>query len=162
MFMCRDVQRSVQDLRTSLPSQTDPNPSWRRLSSPLGGLTLLPFAHPRAGEGCRPLLDVPISPGHTFGPAVAEILQRYHREREASRQVAAMLPSRAPARGRGRRWCPSVTTVTWTIPIPTGRPEASMAAYPAYQRPGRQLQRNHPRQPPRQSPAQPQQPQQGP
>ncbi|MGH0155937.1 UNVERIFIED_CONTAM: hypothetical protein FKN15_043459 [Acipenser sinensis] len=36
------------------------------------------------------LLDVPISPEHTFGPAVEEILQRYHRECEASRQVAAL------------------------------------------------------------------------
>ncbi|MGH0144033.1 UNVERIFIED_CONTAM: hypothetical protein FKN15_001508 [Acipenser sinensis] len=36
----------------------------------------------------------PISPGHTFGPAVEEILQRSHQESEASRQIASMLPSR--------------------------------------------------------------------
>ncbi|MGH0124792.1 UNVERIFIED_CONTAM: hypothetical protein FKN15_074493 [Acipenser sinensis] len=41
------------------------------------------------------LLDASISPGHTFGPAVEEILQHSHREREAPRQVAAMLPPRA-------------------------------------------------------------------
>ncbi|MGH0120110.1 UNVERIFIED_CONTAM: hypothetical protein FKN15_063331 [Acipenser sinensis] len=43
------------------------------------------------------LLEVPISPGYTFGPAVEEILQCSHKEQEASQQVAAMLPSRAPA-----------------------------------------------------------------
>ncbi|MGH0125438.1 UNVERIFIED_CONTAM: hypothetical protein FKN15_045358 [Acipenser sinensis] len=42
------------------------------------------------------LLEAYISPGHTFGPVVEEILQRSHKEREASRQVTAMLPSRAP------------------------------------------------------------------
>ncbi|MGH0159869.1 UNVERIFIED_CONTAM: hypothetical protein FKN15_038438 [Acipenser sinensis] len=36
-------------------------------------------------------LDAPISPVHTFGPVIEEILQRSHREREASRQVAALL-----------------------------------------------------------------------
>ncbi|MGH0134365.1 UNVERIFIED_CONTAM: hypothetical protein FKN15_072355 [Acipenser sinensis] len=47
------------------------------------------------------LLDVPISPGHTLGPAVEEILQRSHRECEASRQVATCsLP--ALLRGAGR------------------------------------------------------------
>ncbi|MGH0119323.1 UNVERIFIED_CONTAM: hypothetical protein FKN15_002126 [Acipenser sinensis] len=45
------------------------------------------------------LLDIAISPGHTFRPAVEEILQHSHREREASRQVAAMLPSCAPDTG---------------------------------------------------------------
>ncbi|MGH0160973.1 UNVERIFIED_CONTAM: hypothetical protein FKN15_057773 [Acipenser sinensis] len=44
------------------------------------------------------LLDVPISPGPTFGPAVEEILQRAHRERKESRQVAALLPSHASSR----------------------------------------------------------------
>ncbi|MGH0134630.1 UNVERIFIED_CONTAM: hypothetical protein FKN15_029710 [Acipenser sinensis] len=43
------------------------------------------------------LLDAPISPGHTFRPVVEELLQRSHREQEASQQVAAMLPSHAPA-----------------------------------------------------------------
>ncbi|MGH0116790.1 UNVERIFIED_CONTAM: hypothetical protein FKN15_051516 [Acipenser sinensis] len=42
------------------------------------------------------LLDAPISPGHTFRPAVEEILQCSYREREASQQVAAMLRSHAP------------------------------------------------------------------
>ncbi|MGH0132293.1 UNVERIFIED_CONTAM: hypothetical protein FKN15_059377 [Acipenser sinensis] len=42
------------------------------------------------------LLDAPISPGHTFGPAVDEILYCSHRECEASQQVAALLPPRAP------------------------------------------------------------------
>ncbi|MGH0138979.1 UNVERIFIED_CONTAM: hypothetical protein FKN15_025377 [Acipenser sinensis] len=43
------------------------------------------------------LLDTPISPGHTFGPAVEEILQRSHWECETSWQVAALLPPRTPA-----------------------------------------------------------------
>ncbi|MGH0122658.1 UNVERIFIED_CONTAM: hypothetical protein FKN15_045468 [Acipenser sinensis] len=84
---------------------------------------------PRASPGLKPsrpcsdkkaLLDAPISPGHRFGPAVEEILQCSQREREASRQVAAMLPSRAPVQERMRCWCPPVTqTVTRTVPIPT-------------------------------------------
>lgn len=72
------------------------------------------------------LLDAPIFPGHTFEPAVEEILQRSHREREVSRQVAVMLSSRAPARERGKLWRLAVTTVTRTVPIPTApRGEAS-------------------------------------
>ncbi|MGH0175767.1 UNVERIFIED_CONTAM: hypothetical protein FKN15_071388 [Acipenser sinensis] len=38
------------------------------------------------------LLDAPISPGHTFGPVVEEILQCSNRECEESQQVAAILP----------------------------------------------------------------------
>ncbi|MGH0172364.1 UNVERIFIED_CONTAM: hypothetical protein FKN15_069348 [Acipenser sinensis] len=55
------------------------------------------------------LLDAPVSPGHTFGPAVEETLHRSHREREPSQQVASMLPSRAPVQERRRRWRPPVT-----------------------------------------------------
>ncbi|MGH0124455.1 UNVERIFIED_CONTAM: hypothetical protein FKN15_018775 [Acipenser sinensis] len=66
------------------------------------------------------LLDTSITPGHTFGPAVEEILQCSHREQEASQQVAAMLPSRTLVRERMRRWCPPVPqTVTHKVPIPT-------------------------------------------
>ncbi|MGH0127688.1 UNVERIFIED_CONTAM: hypothetical protein FKN15_021518 [Acipenser sinensis] len=66
------------------------------------------------------LLDAPISPGHTFGPAVEEILQRSHREREASWQEAALLPPRASAWGRSSLWrAPQMWTVTGTVPIPT-------------------------------------------
>ncbi|MGH0151682.1 UNVERIFIED_CONTAM: hypothetical protein FKN15_019753 [Acipenser sinensis] len=39
-----------------------------------------------------PLLDAPITPGHTFGPAVEEMLQRSVRAREASQQMAKMWP----------------------------------------------------------------------
>ncbi|MGH0157706.1 UNVERIFIED_CONTAM: hypothetical protein FKN15_056837 [Acipenser sinensis] len=102
------------------------------------------------------LLDAPISPGHTFGPAVEEILQRSHRQLER--------PSHAPSRGRGRRWCPAVTMVTRTILIPMAsrgdlkhRLQASVArsrqqgrgnegrGAPVHQRPWRQFQRNRPR-----------------
>ncbi|MGH0136498.1 UNVERIFIED_CONTAM: hypothetical protein FKN15_007900 [Acipenser sinensis] len=38
-------------------------------------------------EAKSALLDVPISPGHTFGPAVEEILRRSHRECKASWQI---------------------------------------------------------------------------
>ncbi|MGH0147494.1 UNVERIFIED_CONTAM: hypothetical protein FKN15_055348 [Acipenser sinensis] len=37
-----------------------------------------------------PLLDAPITPGHTFGPAVEELLQRSVKAREASQQMAKM------------------------------------------------------------------------
>ncbi|MGH0121016.1 UNVERIFIED_CONTAM: hypothetical protein FKN15_068712 [Acipenser sinensis] len=40
------------------------------------------------------LLDAPISPGHTFGPAVEEMLQRSVKAREASQQLAKMWPSK--------------------------------------------------------------------
>ncbi|MGH0146882.1 UNVERIFIED_CONTAM: hypothetical protein FKN15_045579 [Acipenser sinensis] len=54
-----------------------------------------------------PLLDAPISPGHTFGPAVEEMLQRSVKAREASQQLAKMWPSK-PFQPRGpqeRQWC---------------------------------------------------------
>ncbi|MGH0157485.1 UNVERIFIED_CONTAM: hypothetical protein FKN15_033734 [Acipenser sinensis] len=41
-----------------------------------------------------PLLDAPISPGHTFGPAVEEMLQRSVKAREASQQLAKMWTSK--------------------------------------------------------------------
>ncbi|MGH0140759.1 UNVERIFIED_CONTAM: hypothetical protein FKN15_026149 [Acipenser sinensis] len=50
------------------------------------------------------LLDLPISPGHTFGSAMEEILQRSHQELEASRQVAKLLSPRASVWGRSSRW----------------------------------------------------------
>ncbi|MGH0170033.1 UNVERIFIED_CONTAM: hypothetical protein FKN15_077959 [Acipenser sinensis] len=42
------------------------------------------------------LLDAPISPGHTFGPAVEKILQCSHWKWGVSRQVVSILPSHAP------------------------------------------------------------------
>ncbi|MGH0170665.1 UNVERIFIED_CONTAM: hypothetical protein FKN15_059652 [Acipenser sinensis] len=39
-----------------------------------------------------PLLDAPITPGHTFGPAVEEMLQRSAKAWEASQQMARMWP----------------------------------------------------------------------
>ncbi|MGH0117797.1 UNVERIFIED_CONTAM: hypothetical protein FKN15_039968 [Acipenser sinensis] len=79
------------------------------------------LAVPGQGPGYRPaLLDAPISPGHTFGPAVEEILQHSHREQEASRQVALMLPSHASVRERMRCWRPPVKqTMTRMVLIPT-------------------------------------------
>ncbi|MGH0170524.1 UNVERIFIED_CONTAM: hypothetical protein FKN15_002728 [Acipenser sinensis] len=41
-----------------------------------------------------PLLDAPITPGHTFGPAVEEMLQRSAKAREASRCNAQLKPKR--------------------------------------------------------------------
>ncbi|MGH0162201.1 UNVERIFIED_CONTAM: hypothetical protein FKN15_054623 [Acipenser sinensis] len=40
------------------------------------------------------LLDTPITPGHTFGSAVEEMLQRSHREHKVSQEIASMHPSR--------------------------------------------------------------------
>ncbi|MGH0156293.1 UNVERIFIED_CONTAM: hypothetical protein FKN15_038624 [Acipenser sinensis] len=53
-----------------------------------------------------PLLDAPISPGHTFGPAVEEMLQRSVKEHEASQQLAKMWPSKPfqPRRPQERQW----------------------------------------------------------
>ncbi|MGH0123276.1 UNVERIFIED_CONTAM: hypothetical protein FKN15_021016 [Acipenser sinensis] len=66
------------------------------------------------------LLDAPISPGHTFGPVVEEILQRSHWECEASRQVAALFPPRVSAWGRSNLWqAPQTRNVTRTVPVPT-------------------------------------------
>ncbi|MGH0159208.1 UNVERIFIED_CONTAM: hypothetical protein FKN15_036972 [Acipenser sinensis] len=107
------------------------------------------------------LLGVPISPGHTFRPAVEEILQRSHREQD----VALMLPSCAPVWERMRRWRPPVTQIVnrtvLILTVPRGdlrhRLQASMAANnqcrlqgrgnaghgaPAQQRSGRQFQRH--------------------
>ncbi|MGH0163920.1 UNVERIFIED_CONTAM: hypothetical protein FKN15_046174 [Acipenser sinensis] len=66
------------------------------------------------------LLDAPISPGHTFGPAVEEILQKSHRVHDSSQQMAALLPPCSSAWGRWSRWQASQTrTVTRTVPVPT-------------------------------------------
>ncbi|MGH0125104.1 UNVERIFIED_CONTAM: hypothetical protein FKN15_059281 [Acipenser sinensis] len=53
-----------------------------------------------------PLLDAPISPGHTFGPAVEEMLQCSVKAREASQQLAKMWPSKPyqPRRPQERQW----------------------------------------------------------
>ncbi|MGH0116180.1 UNVERIFIED_CONTAM: hypothetical protein FKN15_074821 [Acipenser sinensis] len=53
-----------------------------------------------------PLLDAPISPGHTFDPAVEEMLQRSIKAREASQQLAKMWPSKPfqPRRPQERQW----------------------------------------------------------
>ncbi|MGH0125946.1 UNVERIFIED_CONTAM: hypothetical protein FKN15_025166 [Acipenser sinensis] len=130
------------------------------------------------------LLDEPISPGHTFGPAMEEILQRSHRKCEASRQVAALLPPRAFTWGRLSRWqAPQTRTVTRTDPVPTallgdlghrlqGTPAASNRAQPAgrgnaghgqstHHRHRRHFQGQRPKQPAQTSPPQFQQPEQG-
>ncbi|MGH0128348.1 UNVERIFIED_CONTAM: hypothetical protein FKN15_055774 [Acipenser sinensis] len=66
------------------------------------------------------LLDSPISPGHTFGPAVEEIPKHSHRECEASRQVAALLPPRALTLGTSSHWqSPQALTITRMVPVPT-------------------------------------------
>ncbi|MGH0183614.1 UNVERIFIED_CONTAM: hypothetical protein FKN15_012802 [Acipenser sinensis] len=63
---------------------------------------------------------VPISLGHTFRLAVEEILQCCHRERDASRQVAMLLPPRAPVRGKSSRWQdPQSRTFTRMVLLPT-------------------------------------------
>ncbi|MGH0186159.1 UNVERIFIED_CONTAM: hypothetical protein FKN15_020412 [Acipenser sinensis] len=65
------------------------------------------------------LLDAPISPGHTFGPAVEEILQKSHRVHDSSQQMAALLPPCVSAWGRWSRWQASqMRTVTRTVPVP--------------------------------------------
>ncbi|MGH0122222.1 UNVERIFIED_CONTAM: hypothetical protein FKN15_017546 [Acipenser sinensis] len=53
-----------------------------------------------------PLLDAPISLGHTFGPAVEEMLQRSVKACEASQQLAKMWPSKPfqPRRPQERQW----------------------------------------------------------
>ncbi|MGH0124317.1 UNVERIFIED_CONTAM: hypothetical protein FKN15_032631 [Acipenser sinensis] len=53
-----------------------------------------------------PLLDDPITPGHTFGPAVEEMLQRSVKAREASLQIAKMWPNKQfqPKRPQEQPW----------------------------------------------------------
>ncbi|MGH0138595.1 UNVERIFIED_CONTAM: hypothetical protein FKN15_067027 [Acipenser sinensis] len=53
-----------------------------------------------------PLLDAPISPGHTFGPAFEEMLQHSVKAREASQQLPKMWPSKPfkPRRPQERQW----------------------------------------------------------
>ncbi|MGH0177777.1 UNVERIFIED_CONTAM: hypothetical protein FKN15_075840 [Acipenser sinensis] len=53
-----------------------------------------------------PLLDAPITPGHTFGPAVEEMLQRSVKAREASQQMAKMWPHKPfqPRRQQEHQW----------------------------------------------------------
>ncbi|MGH0115535.1 UNVERIFIED_CONTAM: hypothetical protein FKN15_024865 [Acipenser sinensis] len=58
-------------------------------------------------------------PGAYLWPTVEEILQRSHRERKVSRQVAALLPPRAPAWGKSSRWqFPQAHAITRTVPVP--------------------------------------------
>ncbi|MGH0150009.1 UNVERIFIED_CONTAM: hypothetical protein FKN15_026354 [Acipenser sinensis] len=53
-----------------------------------------------------PLLDAPISPGHTFGPLVEEMLQRSVKACEALQQLAKMWPNKPfqPRRPQERQW----------------------------------------------------------
>ncbi|MGH0151385.1 UNVERIFIED_CONTAM: hypothetical protein FKN15_026545 [Acipenser sinensis] len=53
-----------------------------------------------------PLLDAPITPGHTFGTAVEEMLQRSAKAREASQQMAKMWPNKPfqPKRPQDHQW----------------------------------------------------------
>ncbi|MGH0177841.1 UNVERIFIED_CONTAM: hypothetical protein FKN15_075923 [Acipenser sinensis] len=44
-----------------------------------------------------PLLEAPITPGHTFGPAVDEMLQCTHRAREFRKELVRLLPKRSPS-----------------------------------------------------------------
>ncbi|MGH0155246.1 UNVERIFIED_CONTAM: hypothetical protein FKN15_063632 [Acipenser sinensis] len=54
-----------------------------------------------------PLLYAPISLGHTFDPAVEDMLQRSVKAREASQQLAKMWPSKPfqPRLPQERQWC---------------------------------------------------------
>ncbi|MGH0144133.1 UNVERIFIED_CONTAM: hypothetical protein FKN15_002098 [Acipenser sinensis] len=42
------------------------------------------------------LLDAPITPEHTFGPAVDEMLQHSHRAQESTKELVCLLPKRPP------------------------------------------------------------------
>ncbi|MGH0169632.1 UNVERIFIED_CONTAM: hypothetical protein FKN15_060173 [Acipenser sinensis] len=117
------------------------------------------------------LLDMPISPGHTFGTALEEILQRSYWKREASRQVVALLIPRTSTWGRSNHWrAPQTWTVTRTVPVRMallgdlrhhlqGTPAANNRAHsagrgnaghgqPTHQCPRRRFQGQRPRQPP--------------
>ncbi|MBN3286558.1 CREM protein, partial [Polyodon spathula] len=49
----------------------------------------------RIADGDKaPLLDAPITPGHTFGPAVDDMLQRSHRARESMKELVCLLPKK--------------------------------------------------------------------
>ncbi|MGH0157592.1 UNVERIFIED_CONTAM: hypothetical protein FKN15_051013 [Acipenser sinensis] len=143
----------------------------RSLASLIVACRQLWLSHARVPDADKAApLDTPISPGHTFGPAVEEILQRSHRESEASRQVAVLLPPCASAWGRSSRWrAPQTQTVTRTVPVPMaplddlrnrlqGTPAANNLAHlagrgnagrgqPIHQHYRRHFQGQHPKQP---------------
>ncbi|MGH0132894.1 UNVERIFIED_CONTAM: hypothetical protein FKN15_012475 [Acipenser sinensis] len=78
------------------------NPSCRSASRPRRT-----FGKARVQEPDKaPLLDAPITPGHTFGPAMEEILQRSVKTREASQQMAKMWPHKPfqPRRQQEHQW----------------------------------------------------------
>ncbi|MGH0159971.1 UNVERIFIED_CONTAM: hypothetical protein FKN15_001141 [Acipenser sinensis] len=64
-------------------------------------------SHRRVQEPDKvPLLDAPITPGHTVGPAVEEMLQRSAKAQEASQQMAKMWPHKPfqPKRPQEHQW----------------------------------------------------------
>ncbi|MGH0132916.1 UNVERIFIED_CONTAM: hypothetical protein FKN15_064722 [Acipenser sinensis] len=90
-------------LRTELGERTE----GRSIASLVVARRQLWLSQARVQEPDKvPLLDAPISPGHTFGPAVEEMLQRSVKAREASQQLAKMWPSKPfqPRRPQERQW----------------------------------------------------------
>ncbi|MGH0148382.1 UNVERIFIED_CONTAM: hypothetical protein FKN15_037474 [Acipenser sinensis] len=79
----------------------------RSIASMVVGRRQLWLSQARVQEPDKaPLLDAPITPGHTFGPAVEEMLQRSVKAREASLQMAKMWPSKQfqPKRPQEQSW----------------------------------------------------------
>ncbi|MGH0149280.1 UNVERIFIED_CONTAM: hypothetical protein FKN15_041898 [Acipenser sinensis] len=58
---------------------------------------LVKYLKARIADGDKaPLLDAPITPGHTFGPAVDDLLQHSHRVWEFTKELVCLLPKRPP------------------------------------------------------------------
>ncbi|MGH0124883.1 UNVERIFIED_CONTAM: hypothetical protein FKN15_065453 [Acipenser sinensis] len=54
-----------------------------------------------------PLLDAPITPGHTFGPAVDDMLQRSHQAPESTKELERLMPKRPPpVHKQAQNWKP--------------------------------------------------------
>ncbi|MGH0145862.1 UNVERIFIED_CONTAM: hypothetical protein FKN15_053131 [Acipenser sinensis] len=110
---CHRARESTKDLVRLFPKRPPPArrpaPSWRpRFQQPQRAAQPAP-AKARGGfDGDKaPLLDASITPGHTFGPAVDEMLQRCHRARESTKDLVRLFPKRPPpARRPAPSWWP--------------------------------------------------------
>ncbi|MGH0140565.1 UNVERIFIED_CONTAM: hypothetical protein FKN15_030492 [Acipenser sinensis] len=99
----------------------------------------LPQAHVPDGDKV-PLLDAPITPGHTFGPVVAEMLQCSHCAWESTKELVHFLPKRPPPVHKpAAHWHPSpqqppMPGVMFRIGLRLLAMEATIGSAPGMQR----------------------------
>ncbi|MGH0158513.1 UNVERIFIED_CONTAM: hypothetical protein FKN15_035579 [Acipenser sinensis] len=67
----------------------------RNLTALVAAHRQLWLSHARVPDGDKaPLLGALVAPGHTFGPAVDEMLQRFYRKWESAKELVRLLPKR--------------------------------------------------------------------